>query len=71
MLPSLLTLFPSYSESILLYRQKNFTQLELNAQQYNRSGILYPWVAGRGQYCTGIGPCYDVSRRDALRTKPG
>ena len=71
MIPSLMTLFPAFSESSLLFRQRNFTQLERNAQQYNREGILYPWITGRNPACTGIGPCYDVSRLVAPTTCSG
>ncbi|ORZ05353.1 Six-hairpin glycosidase-like protein [Lobosporangium transversale] len=59
MYPSLLSLFPDYAMSINNYRSKNLDQAYKNAQQYNRSGLLYPWVAFRYGNCTGIGPCYD------------
>ncbi|KAM0746041.1 hypothetical protein T439DRAFT_369600 [Meredithblackwellia eburnea MCA 4105] len=55
MAPSLLSLFPSYAEvrALLLWAAK------ANAAQYNRSGALFPWTAGRFGNCTGVGPCYD------------
>ncbi|PWN46080.1 hypothetical protein IE81DRAFT_363505 [Ceraceosorus guamensis] len=59
MFPSLLSLYPKYAESILLYRHKQLEQIEANAKQYNLSGLLYPWVSARYQNCTGVGPCYN------------
>ncbi|KAF9577395.1 alpha,alpha-trehalase ath1, partial [Lunasporangiospora selenospora] len=59
MYPSLLSLFPDYAMSINNYRSKNLGAAIENAKQFNRSGLLYPWVAFRYGNCTGIGPCYD------------
>ncbi|KAG0375400.1 alpha,alpha-trehalase ath1 [Mortierella sp. AD032] len=59
MFPSLLSLFPDYAMSINNYRTKNLGAAMENAKQFNRSGLLYPWVAFRYGNCTGIGPCYD------------
>ncbi|KAG0070017.1 alpha,alpha-trehalase ath1 [Linnemannia elongata] len=59
MYPSLLSLFPDYAMSINNYRTKNLGAAMKNAKQFNRSGLLYPWVAFRYGDCTGIGPCYD------------
>ncbi|KAF9537039.1 alpha,alpha-trehalase ath1 [Mortierella hygrophila] len=59
MYPSLLSLFPDYAMSINNYRTKNLGAAMENAKQFNRSGLLYPWVAFRYGNCTGIGPCYD------------
>ncbi|KAF9136936.1 alpha,alpha-trehalase ath1, partial [Linnemannia schmuckeri] len=59
MYPSLLSLFPDYAMSINNYRTKNLGAAMENAKQFNRSGLLYPWVAFRYGDCTGIGPCYD------------
>lgn len=59
MFPSLSLLYPQFAESMLNYRSKVPDQLEKNAQQYGKPGILYPWVSARYQNCTGIGPCYD------------
>ncbi|KAF9094092.1 alpha,alpha-trehalase ath1 [Mortierella sp. AD031] len=59
MYPSLLSLFPNYAMSINNYRTKNLGAAMENAKQFNRSGLLYPWVAFRYGNCTGIGPCYD------------
>lgn len=59
MFPTLALLYPSFAESILNYRHRDMEQLERNAQQYGKPGILNPWVSARYQNCTGIGPCYD------------
>lgn len=59
MFPSISLLYPQFAESMLNYRSKVPDQLERNAQQYGKPGILYPWVSARYQNCTGIGPCYD------------
>ncbi|GJJ71505.1 hypothetical protein EMPS_03855 [Entomortierella parvispora] len=59
MYPSLLSLFPDYATSINNYRTKLLGQAIENAKQYNREGLLYPWVSFRYGNCTGIGPCYD------------
>lgn len=59
MYPPLLSLFPSFAESINNYRSRDLGAARANAAQYNRSGLLYPWVSFRYANCTGIGPCYD------------
>ncbi|KAG0309487.1 alpha,alpha-trehalase ath1 [Dissophora globulifera] len=59
MYPSLLSLFPDYAMSINNYRSKNLGAAIENVKQFNRSGLLYPWVSFRFANCTGIGPCYD------------
>lgn len=53
MYPSLLSLFPDYAMSINNYRSKNLGRAIENAKQFNRSGLLYPWVAFRFGNCTG------------------
>ncbi|PWN46738.1 hypothetical protein IE53DRAFT_391103 [Violaceomyces palustris] len=59
MYPSLLSLYPSFAESINNYRSKNLGAAMENARKYNRSGLLYPWVAFRFGNETGIGPAFD------------
>ncbi|KAG0237760.1 Six-hairpin glycosidase-like protein [Mortierella sp. GBAus27b] len=59
MYPSLLSLFPDYAMSINNYRTKNLGRAIENAKEFNRPGLLYPWVSFRFGNCTGIGPCYD------------
>lgn len=59
MFPSLLALFPDFSESIVDFYVRQFGAAEENAKQYNQSGALYPWTAGRFGNCTGVGPCFD------------
>ncbi|OZJ06317.1 hypothetical protein BZG36_00724 [Bifiguratus adelaidae] len=59
MYPSLLALYPDYAMSINNYRSKNLAAAKENVLQYNRSGLLYPWISFRYGNCTGIGPCYD------------
>ncbi|KAG0208406.1 alpha,alpha-trehalase ath1 [Mortierella sp. GBA30] len=59
MFPSLLSLFPDYAMSINNYRSKNLGAAKENVKQFNREGLLYPWVSFRYGNCTGIGPCYD------------
>lgn len=54
MYPSLLSLFPDYAMSINNYRTKNLGAAMENAKQFNRSGLLYPWVAFRYGDCTGM-----------------
>jgi trehalose/maltose hydrolase-like predicted phosphorylase len=54
MYPSLLSLFPDYAMSINNYRTKNLGAAMENAKQFNRSGLLYPWVAFRYGNCTGM-----------------
>jgi trehalose/maltose hydrolase-like predicted phosphorylase len=54
MYPSLLSLFPDYAMSINNYRSKNLGAAIENAKQFNRSGLLYPWVAFRYGNCTGM-----------------
>lgn len=51
--PSLLSLFPNYAMSINNYRSKNLGRAIENAKQFNRPGLLYPWVAFRFGNCTG------------------
>lgn len=53
MYPSLLSLFPDYAMSINNYRSKNMGSAIENAKQYNRAGLLYPWVGFRFGNCTG------------------
>jgi trehalose/maltose hydrolase-like predicted phosphorylase len=57
MYPSLLVLFPKYAETINNFRFRQLPQAKMNAQQNNRSGAIYPWIAARYGNCTGIGPC--------------
>ncbi|ORY91787.1 glycoside hydrolase family 65 protein [Leucosporidium creatinivorum] len=59
MFPSLLALFPSFSESIVDFYVKQFGAAQENAKQYNQSGALYPWLGARFGNCTGAGPCFD------------
>ncbi|KAF9958583.1 alpha,alpha-trehalase ath1 [Mortierella alpina] len=59
MFPSLLSLFPDYAMNINNYRTKNLGAAIQNVKQFNREGLLYPWVSFRFGDCTGIGPCYD------------
>ncbi|KAF9936710.1 alpha,alpha-trehalase ath1 [Modicella reniformis] len=59
MYPSLLSLFPDYAMNINNYRTKTLGKAIANAKQFNREGLLYPWVSFRFGSCTGIGPCYD------------
>ncbi|KAF9920549.1 alpha,alpha-trehalase ath1 [Linnemannia zychae] len=59
MYPSMLSLFPDYAMSINNYRSKHLGVAMSNAKQFNRSGLLYPWISFRYGDCTGIGPCYD------------
>lgn len=53
MYPSLLSLFPDYAMSINNYRSKNLGAAMENVKQFNRSGLLYPWVSFRFGNCTG------------------
>lgn len=53
MYPSLLSLFPDYAMSINNYRSKNLGAAMANVKQFNREGLLYPWVAFRYGNCTG------------------
>lgn len=59
MFPSLLSLFPTYAESITNFRFRQLNQSIENAASYNRSGSLYAWTSGRSFGCYGVGPCYD------------
>lgn len=59
MFPSLLSLFPTYAESITNFRFRQLHQAIENAAFYNRSGGLYAWTSGRTNRCLGVGPCYD------------
>ncbi|KAE9402984.1 family 65 glycoside hydrolase [Gymnopus androsaceus JB14] len=59
MFPGLLALFPSYAQSITNFRFRQLGAAEENAQEFNRSGALYPWTGARFGNCTGVGPCFD------------
>jgi trehalose/maltose hydrolase-like predicted phosphorylase len=59
MFPGLLALFPSYAQSITNFRFRQLGAAQENAKEFNRSGALYPWTAGRFGNCTGVGPCFD------------
>ena len=39
-----------------MYRFRQLGAARENSQQFNRSGALYPWTAGRFGNCTGVGP---------------
>ncbi|KAG8864784.1 alpha,alpha-trehalase ath1 [Tulasnella sp. 330] len=47
MFPGLNALFPSYAESITNFRFRQLGAAQENSGQFNRSGALYPWTAGR------------------------
>ncbi|CAD6935167.1 unnamed protein product [Tilletia controversa] len=59
MYPGLLTLFPSFAESINNYRSRLLPQAVRNAQNYSRPGLLYPWTSYGLGVCSGTGPCVD------------
>jgi len=66
MFPSLLAMAPDYAESIVDFRYRQLGAAKENAKQFNFSGALYPWTAGRFGNCTGVGPCNDYEVSSAV-----
>lgn len=53
------SLIVSLPQSIVDFYYRQYGAAQENAKQFNSSGVLYPWTAGRFGNCTGVGPCYD------------
>ena len=52
MFPSLMSLFPTYAESITNFRFRQLGAAEENVKMFNRTGAIYPWTGARFGNCT-------------------
>jgi trehalose/maltose hydrolase-like predicted phosphorylase len=54
MFPSLMSLFPTYAESITNFRFRQLGAAEENVKMFNHTGALYPWMGARFGNCTYV-----------------